>query len=87
MNKIIRERLDIESSAITQIHYLIESKELFVTFISGARYVYLEVPHEKYMSLKYSDSIGQYFNKYIKNNHDFEICKSPKSKNKVTQKT
>lgn len=78
MNKVIRERLDIESSAITSITYLLESKELFIDFISKARYVYLEVPHEVYMGLKYADSIGKYFNKHVKNNYDFEICKSNK---------
>ena len=78
MNKVIRERLDIESSAITSITYLLESKELFIDFISRARYVYLEVPHEVYMGLKYADSIGKYFNKHVKNNYDYEICKSNK---------
>ena len=70
MNKIISEQININSSAITSLVYCCDKKELYVSFISGIEYCYTNVPHEKYISLKYSDSIGKYFNKFIKNEYD-----------------
>lgn len=76
MNKITKETLEVNSSAITALAYAPGDESLFVTFINGSIYNYNDVPENIYMGLKYSKSIGQHFTKYIKDEYNFEKVKT-----------
>ena len=67
MNKLIKERIDVRSSAIVSVVYS------YVMFISGAEYVYKNVEYDVFLGLKYSDSMGKYFNRVIKEKYDYEV--------------
>ena len=56
----------VESSTISAVMYLAEKQELFIQFIGGTVYRYLEVSLEQYATLMGSESKGSYFNMYIK---------------------
>ena len=83
MNKIIEEKLKVDSSAISGLSYAPLDESLYVTFVNGSIYNYNDVPENIYLSLKYSKSIGQHFIKYIKDEYNF---KKIKSSNKSVQK-
>tara|TARA_B100000902_G_scaffold167689_1_gene162380 strand:+ start:511 stop:786 length:276 start_codon:yes stop_codon:yes gene_type:complete len=83
MNKIIEEKLKVDSSAISGLSYAPLNESLYITFINGSIYGYDNVPENIYLSLKYSKSIGQHFIKYIKDEYNF---KKIKSSNKSVQK-
>ena len=75
MNKLIKEKIDVKSSAIVSVVYNCDSKEMYVMFISGAEYMYKNVEYDVFLGLKYSDSMGKYFNRAIKDKYDYEISK------------
>lgn len=90
MNKIIKENLDVNSSAITALAYAPLDESLYVTFTNGSIYNYDDVPENIYLSLKYSKSIGQHFIKYIKDEYNFKKIKSSNNtlqKDKEKKKT
>ena len=64
----------VESSAISEVGYSEVWSVLAIRFRnSGDCYAYFNVPHEVYTNLVLADSIGGYFNSYIKPNYDYEI--------------
>lgn len=73
MNRIKQEQITLGSSAICSLTYSVDCKELSVLFISGQTYTYKNVDYDTYIGMKYSDSIGKYFNRVIKDNYDYEI--------------
>lgn len=73
MNRLINEEISVGSSAIVTVCYSYDSKTLLISFISGLQYEYKDVPADIYLSFKYSDSLGKYFNKVIKHKYDFNI--------------
>ena len=60
--KIINE---IQSSNIRKTEYDTETKNLVVEFNNGAKYEYLEVPHQLYTRFRMSESQGKFFNTEI----------------------
>lgn len=61
----------VESSAIERIDYRPERRELFVTFTSGRRYIYFDVPASIYRRFLDAESQGRYFNSHIRDHYDF----------------
>ena len=62
----------VQSSAIEQVSYDPDAQTLIATFRnSGRTYVYDDVPEEVYDSLLFSDSLGGYFNAYIRDHFPF----------------
>ena len=61
----------IDSSAIDKIDYRPDRRELFVTFTTGRRYVYFDVPAPIYLRFLHADSLGRYFNFNIRDHYDF----------------
>lgn len=72
MNNIVTETIEIESSAITSVIYDYEGKKLYISFVSDIKYCYLDVPHDIFISLKYAESVGKYFNEFVKNDYDYK---------------
>lgn len=73
MNKLIKEKIDVRSSAIVSVVYCCDQKEMYVMFISGAEYKYKNIEYDVFLGLKYSDSMGKYFNRVIKDKYDYEV--------------
>jgi KTSC domain len=59
------------STMIQHISYDETTRELHVTFVSGAAYTYYQVPKQVYGAFRDAFSKGQYFNANIKNRYDF----------------
>lgn len=70
---IAKEKITVNSSAIISILYSYDEKELTVQFINNKRYLFKEVNINDFISLKYAESIGKYFNRHIKNNYNYEL--------------
>lgn len=56
---------DLDSSAVQEFHYFLDG-QLWVTFTSGARYIYKDVPLEIAMAVLCAESMGQAMNTIIK---------------------
>lgn len=65
------QRIPISSSCLTSVGYDETRFILEVEFNTGEVYEYLDVPHEVYIDLINSNSIGYFFNKNIKTNYSF----------------
>lgn len=61
------------SSFITNVSWDDDTETLFVQFISGTTWLYHEVPQEVYSRLVRSPSVGNYFNKNIRDKYTSEI--------------
>jgi hypothetical protein len=59
------------SSVIRRFSYDEEAHRLDVTFVSGRRYSYRDVPAELALEMKLSFSKGEFFNKRIRGHFDF----------------
>jgi len=66
---------DMPSTVIASFEYDESSQELIITFISGVKYRYKDVPHDVYLQMKASREKGIYFNKKVRGKFHFE--KSP----------
>jgi hypothetical protein len=60
------------STVVAHIDYYPDSATLRITFTSGKKYDYLQVPQKIYEAMKKSFSKGIYLNKYIKGNYPFK---------------
>jgi len=60
------------SSVVAAIRYDEKSSKLRVIFQSGSIYDYLQVPEEVYNNMKKASSKGEFLNKEIKPNYQFE---------------
>lgn len=60
------------SSVIRRWTYDVDAQQLLVTFTSGRRYRYLEVPKEVAAGLAAAGSKGSYFNRQIRDRFAFE---------------
>ncbi len=59
-----------DSTAFSQIGYNVKDEILLVTFRnSGKTYLYLDFPSSEWGLFKKADSLGGYYNKYIKGNY------------------
>jgi hypothetical protein len=63
--------LRLDSSAITAVEYDLATWKLDVTFTSGRRYTYFDVPEWEYEGLINAPSAGEYFNGHIRGEYDF----------------
>jgi hypothetical protein len=59
------------STAIAPIIHDQASRELEVTFASGRRYVYFDVPRAEYFRFCQVNSKGDFFNRHIRDRYDF----------------
>jgi KTSC domain len=59
------------STAIRTLFYDTAKRELWVTFVSGRRYVYAEVPPEVFEAFKTAPSRGIFFNHEIRDRYTF----------------
>jgi hypothetical protein len=60
------------SSVIRTFHYRKDEEALEITFTSGKRYRYLQVPEDVYRGMQLSFSKGEYFNRHIRQRFVFE---------------
>jgi KTSC domain len=62
------------STAIRSIFYDPAKRECWVTFVSGRRYVYADVPPEVFDAFKTSTSRGTFFNHEIRDRYAFRCA-------------
>lgn len=63
------------SSVVAAIKYDANSSTLRVIYVSGSVYDYKEVPEKIYKEMKIASSKGEFLNKHIKPNYEFEKIK------------
>jgi hypothetical protein len=63
------------SSVVAAIRYDAKVSTLRVVYVSGAVYDYKEVPEKIYNEMKTASSKGEFLNKNIKPNYEFEKIK------------
>ena len=66
------------STVIRNYRYRADQAVLEITFVSGKRYRYLQVPESIYDKMRASFSKGEYFNRHIRDHFVFE-CLDPAS--------
>ena len=59
------------STVIRWFTYRADQRQLDVTFQSGRRYVYDDVPLDVYESMRRAFSKGEFFNKHIRDRYTF----------------
>jgi hypothetical protein len=59
------------SSVIRGFSYDLQKRELHVTFVSGRRYSYVEVPAEVFDAFKQAPSRGAFFNHAIRDRYRY----------------
>ena len=59
------------STVIRRFDYSPERRELLVEFVTGRRYVYLDVQEEEARSMRAAFSKGRYFNARIRDRYRF----------------
>ena len=70
MNKINYEHAEVNSLAIRSLKYFTRKKLLMIKFNNDTNYGYKNVSWDTYVSFKYAESIGKFFNANIKNNYE-----------------
>jgi lysyl-tRNA synthetase class 2 len=60
------------SHVIRRFDYEPKERRLDVTFVSGRRYAYFEVPPETYEAMRLSFAKGEFFNAHIRDHFRFE---------------
>jgi lysyl-tRNA synthetase class 2 len=59
------------STVIRWFSYRADQRQLDITFQSGRRYVYDDVPADVYESMRKAFSKGEFFNKHIRDRYTF----------------
>ena len=59
------------STVIRRFDYSPERRELAVEFVTGRRYVYLDVPEDQARSMRGAFAKGRYFNAHIRDRYRF----------------
>ena len=59
------------STAIRNLFYVPKKHELWVTFVSGRRYVYGDVPADVFDAFRTAESRGGFFNHEIRDRYAF----------------
>lgn len=59
-------RTQVQSSQLSEVGYDPETKKLEIQFKNGAVYEYDNVPQSTYDELMAAESVGAYFNKFVK---------------------
>ena len=66
-------RRPVESSLIRSVGYDLPSSVLEIEFVEGGRvYEYLDVPLSVYSRLMAAESMGHYFNEYIRDVYSYQ---------------
>ncbi len=66
------------STAIRNLFYVPAKRELWLTFVSGRRYVYADVPSDVFDAFKAAPSRGAFFNHEIRDRYTFrEVARRP----------
>jgi hypothetical protein len=60
------------SSVVAAIRYDAATSTLRVIYVSGSVYDYKQVPEKVYKEMRTASSKGEFLNKHIKPNYDFE---------------
>ena len=63
------------SSVVAAIKYDVNSSTLRVIYVSGSVYDYKKVPEKIFIEMKTASSKGEFLNKHIKPNYEFEKIK------------
>jgi KTSC domain len=63
------------STAIRSLFYHSTKRELSVTFVTGRRYVYTDVPADVYEAFKNAPSRGAFFNHEIRDRYHYREIK------------
>ena len=66
-----------DSSFITNVSYSEDTEVLYIKFNSGTTWVYYDVSQEVYNRLVKSTSVGEYFNKNIRNKYSSQRINYP----------
>jgi hypothetical protein len=64
-------RRAMPSTAIRNLSYDSAKRELSVTFVTGRRYVYADVPREIFEAFKTAESRGAFFNHAIRDRYGY----------------
>jgi hypothetical protein len=59
------------STALRNIFYVPAKHECWVTFVTGRRYVYADVPPDVFDAFKTASSRGAFFNREIRDRYEF----------------
>jgi KTSC domain len=59
------------STAIRSHSYDSETSDLTITFVTGRRYVYDDVPQQVYDAFKAASSRGTFFNRHIRDHYGY----------------
>jgi hypothetical protein len=59
------------STVIRRFDYAPDRRELTVEFVTGRRYVYLDVPEDEARSMRGAFAKGRYFNAHIRDRYGF----------------
>lgn len=60
------------STSIQRCEYDDETKDMHITFASGGKHRFKDVPKEVYDELNASDSKGKHFHQFVRRNYDSE---------------
>ena len=60
------------STVVAHMDYYPDSATLRITFTSGKKYDYLQVPAKIYEAMRKATSKGSYLNRFIKGNYPFK---------------
>jgi hypothetical protein len=72
----ISEVCELDSSAIRSAAYDKSTNTLKIVFQSGRVYTYDNVDHMTYINLISAESVGRYFNKYIRDHYKYRELKA-----------
>lgn len=61
----------VNSSAIRALHYEPDYEKLVVEFVKGTEYSYYNVPEGVFEEFVVAESVGKYYNSFIKGNPMF----------------
>lgn len=59
------------STVIRRFFYVPDSRELTIEFVTGRRYLYLDVPADEVQAFRSAFSKGSYFNRKIRDRYRF----------------
>lgn len=61
----------VQSSAIRAVNYDAPSRTLFVVFIDGDRYAYMDAPPELYAAFLEAESKGRFFAEHVRDQFSY----------------
>lgn len=71
-------RVPVDSQLLSWVDYDASRRQLRVSFRSGERYLYFQVPASCYRELLEADSKGAFFNRHIRNCFAFKQLTRPR---------